>query len=244
MKQTLLTLVQKILSDMDAEEVNSINDSTEAQQIASIVEDTYYNLIANRLVPEHSHLITLTPLSDNLFPTHFHYPENVTKVYRVDYDTSDTGTFEYTPIQFVDPERFITLVDSVSADYMLVDDKKAGTKLRIRTDKQPEYWTSFDDYYIVMDSYKSTVDSTLQRSKVRAFANKTPVFNRFSDSFVPELDATLFPLLLEESKSKAFSVLQKMVDPKIDQAARRNRYHMLNDKYKTDRDKPLSRYGR
>ena len=40
MKTTLLQIVQSILSDMDSEEVNSISDTTEAQQIASVVEDT------------------------------------------------------------------------------------------------------------------------------------------------------------------------------------------------------------
>ena len=45
MKTTLLQLVQSILSDMDSEEVNGISDTIEAKQIASVIEDTYYNLL-------------------------------------------------------------------------------------------------------------------------------------------------------------------------------------------------------
>lgn len=57
MKTTLLQVVQSILSDMDSEAVNSISDTTEAQQIASVVEDTYYNIISAREIPEHKKLI-------------------------------------------------------------------------------------------------------------------------------------------------------------------------------------------
>ncbi len=53
MKRTLLEMTQSILSDMDSEAVNSISDTVEAQQIASVVEDTYYNIVAARKIPEH-----------------------------------------------------------------------------------------------------------------------------------------------------------------------------------------------
>jgi hypothetical protein len=36
MKRTLLEMVQSILSDMDSEDVNSISDTNEAEQIASV----------------------------------------------------------------------------------------------------------------------------------------------------------------------------------------------------------------
>jgi hypothetical protein len=41
MKMTLLEMVQNILSDMDSEEINSLSDSNEAEQIAKVVENTY-----------------------------------------------------------------------------------------------------------------------------------------------------------------------------------------------------------
>ena len=48
MKQTLLQMTQSILSDMDSEAVNSISDTVEAQQIASVIEDTFYNIFCKR----------------------------------------------------------------------------------------------------------------------------------------------------------------------------------------------------
>ena len=47
---------------MDSEDVNTISDTVEAQQVASVVEDTYFNIIAARDIPEHNKLIPLVSL--------------------------------------------------------------------------------------------------------------------------------------------------------------------------------------
>ena len=48
MKYTLLEIVQEILSDMDSDEVNSIDDTVESQQVASIVRSAYMAIMSNR----------------------------------------------------------------------------------------------------------------------------------------------------------------------------------------------------
>lgn len=247
-KMTLLQIVQKILSDMDGEEVNSIGDTTEATQIASIVEDTFYNIVENRLVPEHRELVKLTALSDSNFPTHFSVPANTTGITGVWYDVSTDSSFQYKEIKYVEPESFLKLVDAVGGtagtDYQNVSDKNGTTNLRIRLDKFPDYWTMFDDFYIVMDSLDTDYDATLQASKVRAMATVTPVFDDTDDNYTPDLDANYFPLLLNESKSVAFSLLKGGSDPKIEQAARRQRTRIQNDVFNVVKSRSLSKYGR
>jgi len=93
MKMSLLTMVQKILSDMDAEPVNSVGDTLEAGQVASILGDTFYNIVHNKKIPEFEHFIKLTALSDSEAPTHFQYPTAVDKVYDIWYDVSDDGIY-------------------------------------------------------------------------------------------------------------------------------------------------------
>lgn len=242
-KYTLLELVQKISDDMDTESVNSIGDTTESSQIASIIEDTYYNLITNRQVPEHKQFIQLTAFADNNYPTHFSYPTGTAHVDTVWYDTSEDNSFEYAEVRFLEPLDFVSIVDKVQSDYVTVSDKASDVKLRIRNDKKPEYYTSFDDDTIVMDSFNSVVDSTLQASKTRAYAIVSPTFS-ITDSFVPDIDENYFPLLLSESKSVAMSLLAGGSDPKIEQSARRNRVSILNNKFKTRRERALSHYGR
>ncbi len=47
-KMTLLEVVQEILSDMNSDNVNSINDTIEAQQVVQIAKRTYFNRWARR----------------------------------------------------------------------------------------------------------------------------------------------------------------------------------------------------
>lgn len=242
-KYTLLEMVQKILSDMDAEPVNSIGETTESDQVASIIEDTFYAMFVNRLVPEHQSFIKLTSLSDSSKPTHFRYPDNVNNVVKVWYDTSNDNSFEYRTVEWMDPLEFIQMLDRVQSDYTSVTDVAAGTNIRIRNNKQPEYYTSFDDYNIVMDSYDSSVDNILATSKTRAHATTIPTFS-ISDSFVPDIDENLFPYLLAESKSTSFSLLAGGADQKIEQQARRQKSFLQNDKYRSTRPNKWSHYGR
>jgi len=242
-KYTLLEIVQKILSDMDAEPVNSLGETTESDQIASIVEDTFYSMVTNRLIPEHKSLIKLTSLSDSSRPTHFEYPADTNNITGVLYDMSSDDSFEYHEIYWKEPEEFLGMVDRVASDYDNVADIAAGTNLRIKNDKRPEYYTSFDDEYVVMDSYESSISSTLTTAKVRAYGVTYPTFT-ISDQFVPDIDEHLFPYLLAESKSVSFSLLAGGADQKIEQQARRQKSYLQNDKYRSRRPNKWSPYGR
>lgn len=242
-KKSLLEIVQDILSDMDSEEVNSIADTLESDQVARVVETTYYDLIADRDIPEHYGLIKLTALSDSLLPTHFTYPDNTKYIDTIHYDTSDDETFEYTEVKWMEPLDFIRMLDSAQSDYTSVKDVNGGTNLRIRNDKHPQWYTSFDDEHVVMDSYKSTVDTTLQESKVRAFGSTFPVFSK-TDDYVPDIDPAYFPYLIAESKSTAQSLFKGGSDPKTEQKARRHKSYIQNDKFNNNRGSNWNAYGR
>lgn len=240
MKKSLLQITQQILSDMDAEEVNSLSDSVEAMQVATIVEEVYYGLIATRTIPEHAQLLKLTSLSDTEYPTHFTYPDNVKEINYIWYQDSDGN---YREIDFVEPLDFIWRLDNVQTNYVAVKDKEAGTTLRISNDKQPQWFTSFDDFHIVMDSYEADIDTTLQESKTRAYGTKYPTFSK-TDEYVPDIDATMFPYLIAEASSTAQSLLKGGADQKTEQRARRQKSYIQNDMYRTERKRSLSHYGR
>ena len=242
-KKTLLEIVQSILSDMDSEDVNTISDTVEAQQIAKVVEETFYNFVATRNIPEHHGLIKLTSLSDSAYPTHFIFPENVKAITGLWYDKSTLGTLEYGEVHWVAPEFFLSRTDSRSSGYVSVSDWVGGTNLRIGTTQMPTFYTSFDDEYVVMDSYDSSVESTLGTAKTRAVGDTIPVFSQ-TDAYVPDLDATLFPYLVAEAKSTCFSLFKGGVDPKIDQAARRQKAYMQNDMYRNKMENKRPKYGR
>ncbi len=100
----------------------------------------------------------------------------------------------------------------------------SGSKLLITNNQPPMYWTSFDDTYIVCDSYDADVDSTLQNSKTQCLAYVETVWEH-TDEFVPNLPAEAFAALEEEAKSTAFITLKQMVNTKAEQkSARQNRW--------------------
>ena len=94
-----------------------------------------------------------------------------------------------------------------------------------------------------MDSYKASVEVILQQSKTKAFGTKFPTFT-ISDSFEPDLDDVMLPLLLAEAKSACFSLFKAGSDPKVEQAARRLKVSVQNDLYRTRKENSRNNYGR
>lgn len=244
MKKTLLEIVKSILSDMDSEDVNSIADSVEALQVASVVEDTFYNMVATKFIPEHRELIKLEALSDSEYPTYFRYPSNVKDLEKVYYSVGPVGDLKYREIKYAEPLDFLnSLSGSDNDNNRAVLDKNSGTTLYIGTNKDPSCYTSFDDEHIIMDSLDVTMDDTLQESKSRAYGTVYPTFSH-EDNFEPDLDETLLPFLLAEAKSTCFSLYKAGSDPKIEQAARRQKSAVQNDMFKTKQENKRTNYGR
>jgi len=239
MKSTLLQVVQSILSDMDSENVNAIADTVEAQQIASVVEDTYFNIIAARDIPEHKKLIPLVSLSSTARPTHFTYPARTKELIRVDYNIGTASAPDYREIVYVEPLVFMNRMDETAKKVTTVDQ---SVELFVANDKDPSYYTSFNDNHIIMDAYDVSVEATLASNKTRAFCSIYPTFSQ-TDSFAIDLDQTLMPLLLAESKSACFSLFKGGSDPKVEQSARRLKSYVQNDQYKT-RLASRNQYGR
>mgnify|MGYP003675525854 CR=1 FL=1 len=171
-KLTLLTMTQRILNDMDSDQVNSISDTTESSQVASIVETIYYDLIANKSIPEHRELFQFTALADSTKPNYLKYPSTMTQVQWFKYDKRDSGTdtkINYTDVDYLSPTEFIEHVntrDSSDTNISTITDT-SGIKLLIKKNFNPTYWTSFDDEFVVCDSYESTIDTTLISSKTQ-----------------------------------------------------------------------------
>jgi hypothetical protein len=240
MRTTLLDMVQSILSDMDSEEVNSISDSVEAEQIANVIKDTYFNIIAAREIPEHQKILRLVSLSDSTRPTHFLYPDDIKSLEELQYNVGTVAAPSYKDIAFVEPFTFLKRMPENGKQVGTVAD---GIPLYVHNDKAPSMYTSFDDEHIIMDAYDASVEPILQASKTRGYGSVYPTFT-IEDSFEPDLDSVLLPMLLAESKSVCFSLFKSGSDPKVEQAARRLKSYVQNDMYKTKRENKRPRYGR
>jgi hypothetical protein len=242
MKRTLLQIVQNILSDMDSEDVNSISDSVEATQVASVVRDVYFNMVSTRMIPEHKQLTKLTSLSSSARPTHFKIPDSVKIIDSLHYNISTTGGVSFRELKYLEPLLFLTL-NSEGDSSVVVYDVKGNTPILIRNDGMPTYFTSFDDEHIIMDSFDSSYSQTLTEVNTQAYCQKIPDFT-VSDDYTPDVDDVLFPYLIAESKSTCFSLFKSGVDQKIEQAARRQKSYVQNDIYRIHQENKRPKYGR
>lgn len=246
-KMTLLEMTQDILSDMDSDEVNSINDSVESLQVAQIIKTTYYNIIDGRDYDFLYEMFQLDSSGTSDRPTHMKLPENILDLKYVKYNTrKSTDTKDkYTKIKYLMPEDFMELVDkrdSSKSDVTVVTDT-TGISINVKNDKAPEYFTSFDDENIVFDSYNSVVESTLQKNKTQCHGKKSVTFT-ILDAFTPDLPVQMFSYLLAESKSVAFATLKQMPNAKAEQVSVSQKRRMSQDAWRLKNGIHYPNYGR
>lgn len=246
-KMTLLEIVVDILNDLDGDPVNSINDTVEAQQVAQIVKTTFYNIVDGKDYPHKKELFQLTGLSNVNKPTYMQIPSTIEQVEWIKYNNrkvTDTKD-RFVDVSYKDPYEFVSLVnsrDSNASNVQVVQDF-SGVTLNILNDKAPQYFTSFDDDYVIFDSFDSAVDNTLQQSKVSSLGKRTITFT-ISDTFIPDLPVQMFSYLLNESKSTAFLILKQTTNQKAEQHSISQRRRMSQDAWKITKGITYPNYGR
>jgi len=229
MKQTLLELTIDVLDAIDGDEVNSISDSTESLQISNLIKNVYYDLIGRKDWQFLRKLKSFESVGDLARPTHLRIPDNTSKLEFLNYNKRkvlNSRNF-YQPIRFRYPDEFLHSVnqrDNTLSNYVNVTDFD-GVVLTIRTDEQPSFFTSFDDKYIVMDSYDNAVEATLQGSNTQAALFIIPDWS-VDDNFTPDLPAEMFPQFLAECKTYAIAKNEDNLSQKTEQTAIRHQRHL------------------
>lgn len=244
MKYSLLEIVQEILNDMDSDEVNSISDTTESLQVANIVKETFYHLVSQQALPEHESLFNLDASGDNTQPVLMYIPSNILKLYSIKYDKKLNGRTEtaFSPVKFLDIPEFLersqalstTTVISELVDGVIVESEQNNPyvssmtvpinglnfEFKFYTNKAPDYYTVIGENYVIFDSYDSSVDTTLQKSKTYCYGLLEQTFT-LSDTFTPPLDSTEFNWFVNECKLAASVKLRQAVDPIAQSRARK-----------------------
>lgn len=243
---TLLEIVSDILNDLDSDFVNSIDDTVEAQQVAQIVKTSFYEIIGNRNWPHLRKLIQFDASGTTSKPNYLKIPAGTKEISMVVYDCRKEGETQSRDkeIKYYSPEDFLRKVSlrNVSDNTIEVVDFN-GVKLKIVNNKAPEFYTSFDDEYLVFDSYDVSVDDTLKKNKSSGLAFITPTWTH-SDSAIPNLPDEAFPALLEEAKSTSFLVLKQTANQKAEQKASRQQRWLSRKAWRVDGGVTYKIYGR
>lgn len=247
MKYTLLKMVQLILSAMDSDEVNDINDTVESRQVVDVIETTYNDIVSIVDFPEHWDLFELQPSGDPTRPTLMYLPDGVAKLDWIQYDNrEDLSTVrDMKPVTPLVRGDFFYRMNGLNSaeNYVYRYDYLVGAEtfdIRGRNDMFPTYYTVISDNAILFDSYRADIDTTLQGNKTMCYGMKIPIFTR-SNTFVPDLDARNFTLLFNEAKSQAFIEIKQVQNAKADQRARRALVHTQRTKTRAKTETALDK---
>lgn len=246
-KLTLLEMTQKILNSMDSDDVNSISDTEEALQVVELIEDTFSNLMTER---DWSHLkqnCNLEGLSDGTKPNFLRVPDDVAEVQKVSYNVTKTGDLdqEIRELLYKHPDDFLacTYTRNTSDTTITIVKDLSGVDLWIINNEQPTFWTSFDNTHIVTDAFDSAEETTLIGSKSSALCVRYPTFTK-SDTFIPDIPAKMFPLLLSDSKRICHLQLKQQDSPLDAKNALKGRNRMNREDWRTHDSKRRLRFGR
>lgn len=228
MRMTLLEMVQDILSDMDSDNCNSIGDTEESFQVARIIKSSFYDIISRKDWP---HLRKTVILDNSLSPDEpvkLKIPEGISKLEFLSYSQKkEEGDVQrFRELHYLYPDEFLLKANNRSPGSGNTEEIEIdGLKLNILTDKPPEYYTSFDDEWLIADSYVATLSDTLIGTEAQCVVYMAPAWST-DDNFIPDLPVEAFPLLLAEAKSTAFARIKQQIDQKSEQQANRNNVAM------------------
>ena len=249
-KETLLEIVQDILSDADGDEVISISSTIESDQCARVVRTCFNNIVDGTDIA-HPRTIKQLEATNTSTPAMMTRPEGFHEIEWIKYDSKITagGDQDYKEIDYMDPKRFIeytssrTLSDS-EVEAMALD---SGHSILIRNDHAPRYWTILENYdNIVFDAYDSNLDANLQASKSLAYGAQKPTLS-LTDLAIPDLPKNLFNRLKNDARALYFDLYKDGITPEIDRLRRRSEVRTQRHRHVTklaERAQTRPDYGR
>lgn len=227
MRYSLIELVQRILESMDSDEVDSISDTVESLAVANIIKECYFDILSNLDLPEKVDIYQLTGSGDSAKPCLMYLPQTSLDLDQLKYNSATTGNPTWYDLKFVPFDQFVSmqsgfdLDDDTSIGSMTIVENGLTYTFKYKNDILPNFYTSFNDRTLLFDSYDSSVNTTLVGSKTLCYGAIEPTFT-LDDTYIPDLDARQFQLLLQKSKAQAFIELKQTSNPKADMGERKN----------------------
>lgn len=256
MRMSLLDMTQAILSALDSDEINSIGDSVEAQQVALTIKMVYNDIISRANLPEHFDLFELNASGDPTKPLIMYRPDSMKSLLWLKYDKRLDGepNSDFQVVTFLEPEEFLRRMNGYQEqppvnliEFTVNTSNSSSMVIRGFDNKAPDWYTCWDDNLIVFDSYDSVLDGTLMKNKSMAYGEVEPVFT-MTDAFVPDLDSRQFSLLFNEAKAMCFAELKQTEHSRAERNAKRGWVTLAHQKNDIPADYPffktLPNYGR
>lgn len=243
MSKTVLVYVQDILSSMDSDEVNSINDTTEALSVATILKNVYEDLLTEIELPSQYTLFQLGSSGDVAKPNQMSIPDSIENIDWLKYNKvtlTDTAQ-NYEAVKFYPKDEYLRVVNSyLSTDSNVITSNvtvdSISFPLLCLNDRNPEFYTTFDERTLVFNSYLAEAETTLQSSKTLCYGRKASSFE-LTDTFVPFTEQKYQSLLFNAAKATAWAELKQTTNNKAEKAEKRARIRTQSSKRAVEHNK-------
>lgn len=247
-ERTFLSLLQEVMSLMNSDNVNTWAETVESEQVGYLIKKTYYEFINSIDTTDFDGLIEIETYGDVNKPTYMKIPVPVKNVTMLKYDCKENindTKVRYKDIPYKDPHTFINNVlsrDSTSINIIQVQDP-SGVTLLIDKTKNPSYYTSFDGRTLIFDSYKDSIEATLQKTKTLIYGFNEPDFI-MEDSAVIKLDARYFPAFLSACTAAAYANVLNQPNMKEEKILRDQKTFIMHQESTLDTPYTVKAYGR
>lgn len=252
MKMNLLEIVQSVLDSAEDDLVNAIDDTEASDSATRVAREVYFEIVDSG---DWEHLNTVDQLdsvSDVTQPTVLEIPSDIVlldyeEVFKYDKTESGDPKTDIRDVYYESPYAFMNRVstrnDSSSNMTKYNIASHNNVPMIIQTDKMPEYWTSFDDHYVVMDSFHSVTENTVQGSKSIVQCKKIPTWTN-DGAFTPDMPENMFSWYLSKVKMKYHAYYTQKANILDQQETQSGQARHRRKGAKTDGRRKRRSYGR
>lgn len=202
MPMNLQEMTERVAEFVNASRVDSIHDTDESLKIATIIKETYEEMVLSKEIQTALELFQLQSASNDSAKTCLIIPDKALTLDIVKYTHKDGRI--YSP-EYLEPMEFIDMslgLDTTKDAVETVVDSESNATYNIKNDKDPTYYTIMAGKYLVFDSYNKDFEDTLQGQHALVYGHTLPEF-KLEDTFVPDLQEQQFPVLVSRAKTAA-----------------------------------------
>lgn len=247
MDKTLLATVQRVLDKLNLDPVNSIDDTEDSLIIAREAETTFYDMLARADWPDTIDIVEVDSVSDLTNPTALRLAEDISYIDSLRYDVTlatDANRI-IRKIFWLEPEDFLEKIYSRNtSNTNVVETVYKNIPLYIINDKMPEFYTSFDNELLILDSYDADTEDTLNGSKTICKAKTLPSWLHDDLFEIPTQDS-VYPMFLASLTSACAQYLNSTISQEDERRQYRGISRMRRESIRTEMEKfPKFKYGR
>ena len=247
-KRTILKLVQQLGEAIGSDEIDTLDETIEASDIAAILEQTVDEVISRKrweFLKDRPRQLDARAEGSTQLNT-LVIPSDVTRVTCLKYRNTNNTVTEFTRITYMQPCDFLDHVQARnSTDSNITAIANAdGVLINVITDAPPTRWTSFDEENITFDAYDTAAGTGNLISDSVIIADIIPVIDYTDPTATLKLPERMESLIYNEAISTCAVRLRQSVDPKAEKIANRQHRALREQEHVTNKDEQEINHGR